>query len=148
MNLKNLRSDDSAVSPVIGVILMVAITVILAAVIGTFVLNLGNQVQSSAPTASFSFDQVNDTAVEVTHDGGDTILHNNIGVTVNGKNAYTSGNNTFWNSGGNVSAGTSKMIESYNHGSGNELTSGDTIRVVWTSDSGENSQVLAEYTMS
>ena len=49
MKLKNIfRNDESdgtrAVSPVIGVILMVAITVILAAVIGTFVLGLGDQV--------------------------------------------------------------------------------------------------------
>jgi len=41
-------TDDSAVSPVIGVILMVAITVILAAVIGTFVLGLGDQVEQNA----------------------------------------------------------------------------------------------------
>jgi len=39
--------DDSAVSPVIGVILMVAITVILAAVIGTFVLGLGENVDGT-----------------------------------------------------------------------------------------------------
>ncbi|WP_135821307.1 type IV pilin [Halostella litorea] len=38
---KSLFKDDGAVSPVIGVILMVAITVILAAVIGAFVLDLG-----------------------------------------------------------------------------------------------------------
>jgi len=36
------QTTDRAVSPVIGVILMVAITVILAAVIGTFVLGLGD----------------------------------------------------------------------------------------------------------
>jgi flagellin-like protein len=41
------RQDDKGVSPVIGVILMVAITVILAAVIGTFVLNLGGSVQEN-----------------------------------------------------------------------------------------------------
>ncbi len=41
MQLTNILGDDEAVSPVIGVILMVAITVILAAVIGTFVLGLG-----------------------------------------------------------------------------------------------------------
>jgi flagellin-like protein len=38
--------EDRAVSPVIGVILMVAITVILAAVIGTFVLGLGKDIQT------------------------------------------------------------------------------------------------------
>jgi flagellin-like protein len=41
------QEDDRAVSPVIGVILMVAITVILAAVIGTFVLNLGGSVSTN-----------------------------------------------------------------------------------------------------
>lgn len=35
-----LENKDRGVSPVVGVILMVAITVILAAVIGTFVLDL------------------------------------------------------------------------------------------------------------
>ncbi|PSP38038.1 hypothetical protein BRC71_08710 [Halobacteriales archaeon QH_7_65_31] len=55
MNIKELFNDDSAVSPVIGVILMVAITVILAAVIGTFVLGLGSNVQS-VPSAQFTFD--------------------------------------------------------------------------------------------
>ena len=48
--------DDDAVSPVIGVILMVAITVILAAVIGTFVLGLGDNVQEN-PTAGVSVSQ-------------------------------------------------------------------------------------------
>lgn len=47
MNVTNLfEGDDRAVSPVIGVILMVAITVILAAVIGTFVLGLGDSLES------------------------------------------------------------------------------------------------------
>lgn len=45
---KNSESDGTrAVSPVIGVILMVAITVILAAVIGTFVLGLGDSIGNS-----------------------------------------------------------------------------------------------------
>ena len=57
MKLKNLfqKDDDRAVSPVIGVILMVAITVILAAVIGTFVLGLGEDIQSEA-NAGVTFD--------------------------------------------------------------------------------------------
>ncbi|WP_455447841.1 type IV pilin [Natrinema thermotolerans] len=47
--------DERAVSPVIGVILMVAITVILAAVIAAFVLDLG-QGQSANAQAGISFD--------------------------------------------------------------------------------------------
>jgi len=49
-------NDTKAVSPVIGVILMVAITVILAAVIGTFVLGLGEGVEENA-RAGFTIDQ-------------------------------------------------------------------------------------------
>jgi flagellin-like protein len=50
------NNETEAVSPVIGVILMVAITVILAAVIGTFVLGLGDNVQET-PTAGIDVDQ-------------------------------------------------------------------------------------------
>jgi len=53
--LDGLLGDERAVSPVIGVILMVAITVILAAVIGTFVLGLGDSVSQQA-SASVSID--------------------------------------------------------------------------------------------
>jgi len=42
-----LKINDDAVSPVIGVILMVAITVILAAVIAVFVFNMAGDVQTT-----------------------------------------------------------------------------------------------------
>ncbi|MGA9400935.1 type IV pilin [Haladaptatus sp.] len=57
-------SDSRGVSPVIGVILMVAITVILAAVIGTFVMGLGNNVDKNAQVG-VSFDQVSSNKVDV-----------------------------------------------------------------------------------
>jgi len=66
MKLGNsLTADDRGVSPVIGVILMVAITVILAAVIGTFVLGLGDQIGGSA-TAGVTVEGDNTTNVTVT----------------------------------------------------------------------------------
>ena len=58
-------TDDSAVSPVIGVILMVAITVILAAVIGTFVLGLGENVDGTT-SAGVSVDQTGGQSFSVT----------------------------------------------------------------------------------
>jgi len=103
MKLRHLFRDDDgerAVSPVIGVILMVAITVILAAVIATFVLGLGEQVGSSAPQATFQFNQdnvtYNDSAgntnaatqVVITHQGGATIEGEDLRVTVNGDQAW------------------------------------------------------------
>jgi len=85
MKLKQLFADDDAVSPVIGVILMVAITVILAAVIASFVLGLGDQ-NNPAPTTSFQFD------FESTGTGvGDlTIIHED-GDELDGSNVYVRG---------------------------------------------------------
>ncbi|TKX61481.1 type IV pilin [Halorubrum sp. GN12_10-3_MGM] len=66
MNIKKTFQDsERAVSPVIGVILMVAITVILAAVIGTFVLGLGDQLGQNA-NAGVSIDEPNSSYVTVT----------------------------------------------------------------------------------
>jgi flagellin-like protein len=61
MKLNSTNTDgERAVSPVIGVILMVAITVILAAVIGAFVLDLGsNQSQTASAGLSIEDSQSN-----------------------------------------------------------------------------------------
>ena len=74
--------SDRAVSPVIGVILMVAITVILAAVIGTFVLDLGEGAGQSAPQASFSVQTLNSTALSVEHTGGDSLVSSSTRISV------------------------------------------------------------------
>lgn len=60
---------DDAVSPVIGVILMVAITVILAAVIAAFVFGMAGNVQSTKNVAAVA-EQVNATGIVVTYHGG------------------------------------------------------------------------------
>ena len=60
------QRDDRAVSPVIGVILMVAITVILAAVIGTMVLGMTDSVgQNVQAGANVQFDDTADTIFSV-----------------------------------------------------------------------------------
>ena len=79
------NSDDRAVSPVIGVILMVAITVILAAVIGTFVLGLGDSLGDSQPTAQLSVsidDTTGDGELTVEHSGGDPIEADSVRIVV------------------------------------------------------------------
>ncbi|MEF8855108.1 MAG: type IV pilin N-terminal domain-containing protein, partial [Haloarculaceae archaeon] len=73
MQLRQLATDDDAVSPVIGFILMVAITVILAAVIASFVLGLGGQTQTT-PQASFAWDwEAGDQDLAITHESGESI---------------------------------------------------------------------------
>ena len=58
------KQNDEAVSPVIGVILMVAITVVLAAVVFVLVSNLGEG-SESAPNISFNKDSADLTLTVV-----------------------------------------------------------------------------------
>jgi len=107
---------------------MVAITVILAAVIGSFVLGLGNSVQQTAPNANFEFSQSGST-IEVTHSGGDNIDGNRLTV----KDGSADAGSQF--GAGTVSAGDSISFTASN----------DVIRVIWTAEGGGTSQTLAEY---
>ena len=91
--LFNSEGEDRGVSPVIGVILMVAITVILAAVIGAFVLGLGDDLGSSGPTAQINAGdaaggsspiggtETHDLIV-VSHAGGDTLQEGSYDIRV------------------------------------------------------------------
>ncbi len=64
----SVKRNDDAVSPVIGVILMVAITVILAAVIAAFVFGLVGNVQGAKVVGVTVAD--NGTGGEITWQGG------------------------------------------------------------------------------
>ena len=104
----SIFKDERAVSPVIGVILMVAITGILAAVIGTFVLGLGDSVNRSA-TAGVSVDEGGSvTNVTVTSLGSNTN-----GVYCNSEGAQSMG------TGGNI--GTNDYAEDDTAGVGDTL---------------------------
>ena len=92
------KSDDRAVSPVIGVILMVAITVILAAVIGTFVLGLGDQLGDTAPQASFTIESNTTDNITVTKTGGQAIEGSDLVVSVDGQRGGDFGSGD-WQSG-------------------------------------------------
>ncbi|WP_410766795.1 type IV pilin [Haloferax sp. DFSO60] len=152
MNFKQFLADDDAVSPVIGVILMVAITVILAAVIGTFVLGLGDQVSTTAPQASFSFDYVDGASTDnltVTHDSGTAINSDNLNLTSGTSFEVISGgvpvgasnqSKSFTDMGvsGDVTAGTSVQV-------GNSSFNSATVRIVWTDESGSNSATLQKW---
>lgn len=149
LDIKALFADEGAVSPVIGVILMVAITVILAAVIGTFVLGLGQSVQTTAPQASFSMDVTNGSYnVEATHDGGDGISATDLNISAStsieddSSNAGTSLSWSGWNGiSGDVTAGDTVNVSQEN---GNSLA-GETLRVVWNSPESDKSQTLRTF---
>lgn len=155
MKLKAILDNDDAVSPVIGVILMVAITVILAAVIATFVLGLGDQVSNTAPQATFGFDYDGDAGeLTITHDGGDTI---------EAQELFVSGDINFDDADGSGFSDQSKASwdEFDDYGDGSEITAGNsatiaestsddlddaTIRIVYEAEEGDNSATLGKWT--
>jgi flagellin-like protein len=132
--------DERAVSPVIGVILMVAITVILAAVIATFVLDLGRD-QQRAPQASFNFEGDSTSDVTVTHNGGDTISSDNIVFRGAGTGGVT------WTSTG---AGASPPAVDVNAGTNTDpgASAAGTLRVIWSDPNSDQTSTLATYEVS
>ena len=78
----NFKQNEEAVSPVIGVILMVAITVILAAVIAAFVFGMTGSVQTQKTIAVTAGQNAND--VVLTYQGGaDATSLQYLRITVN-----------------------------------------------------------------
>jgi len=126
---KELFTDDSdrGVSPVIGVILMVAITVILAAVIGAFVLGLGDQVSNTAPQATFQFEFSDSDTATVEYTGGEQIENSTVIVKSN--------NESNFGATGSLQIGNTATVNT---------TGSDTVRVIWSSPSGGSENIIAE----
>jgi flagellin-like protein len=142
MKPKQLLTDDDAVSPVIGVILMVAITVILAAVIASFVLGLGDQ-NNPAPTTSFDFDYDGSSEqLTISHEDGDELTLSNL--YIRGDTLGTTGqldSSTGFSSepsGSDWKAGESLVIDQ----SGESPPGGYTARVVWEDPDSDQTSTL------
>lgn len=72
-----MKQNNAAVSPVIGVILMVAITVILATVIAAFVFGFSSDRPTNRPTSAFKVENFPATIgiidMRIQHAGGDRL---------------------------------------------------------------------------
>ena len=78
------KKNEDAVSPVIGVILMVAITVILAAVIAAFVFGMAGNISKTKGVAA-TVQRPDASSVQITYNGGqDAATLNMIQWTING----------------------------------------------------------------
>jgi len=149
MDLKNLfetDSDERAVSPVIGVILMVAITVILAAVIGAFVIGIGDD-QEQVPQASWDWDQNGEDDITLSHNSGATISDDNLLLQASDYDAFTFDGSDFddaerapFDETDGVSAGSSVTVEFDGYNDAED----ESLNLVWESDSGGDSSVLTE----
>jgi len=143
MKLKQLFTDDDAVSPVIGVILMVAITVILAAVIGAFVLDIGGS-QEAVPQADWEFSySESDEELTVSHNGGDSV--DPAKLSFSGDHTYDDVKAGGWDV-DSLGAGDSVTLgDSGDLSSDNAVEPSDEVSLVWTSSGGSQSQVLQEW---
>jgi flagellin-like protein len=142
MQVRQLFTDDSAVSPVIGVILMVAITVILAAVIGSFVLNLGGSLQNTSPQATIDFNY-NESANPVNGTGNVTLVHASGDQLENSSIRVTTSDSTSSFSGANYSDENSPYTAGDQIAKG-PYDAGETVRLVWQDPEGGSSSTIAE----
>jgi flagellin-like protein len=152
MRLRRLYKDDDAVSPVIGVILMVAITVILAAVIASFVLGLGQQTGNVAPQASFTVEYEGgnttgsyDGAVTIQHDSGKPVPQTEL--YLRGSEFETAGENNAWDEYSSASAsGSTEGKTAVVAGDSLEIGADDNFEmsVVWQSSDGSDSNTFIE----
>jgi len=133
MRMKSKRPDeaestDRAVSPVIGVILMVAITVILAAVIAAFVLDISPGGEP-APNANLEVTNENadDDEITIGHEGGDSISGDDLTIV-----AYADGS---------VEA-EATVGDNIQGGESSEMTTGDTFTA--SNDGGDDDTEIEE----
>jgi flagellin-like protein len=135
---RTLMKDERAVSPVIGVILMIAITVVIAAVVASFAYGIIGGV-AKAPNAALVFEDADAGKYVVTlvHHGGDTITD-----AFSGTPASDWGDMIVKHNGATIDWGTNVTVggnNDDNFGSGEQLAinvstklvSGDTLSVVY-----------------
>ena len=138
---RSFPTDDRGVSPVIGVILMVALTVILATVLGTVVLDFASGVSEQPPQAAFDYEFEDDEEVTITHVSGDSIDNSTISVLIDGKDAFPADDaNDFtvedWH--GTIQAGDSVTIEDDDGVVDDETT----VRIIWENPSSSSANTI------
>jgi len=141
MDVLALWTEDDAVSSVLGVVLMVAITIILAVVVGVFVLGIGQSLTSPTPDVTFDYstdvneDPSTKSSVTILHAGGDALQSNNLEVAIGGETAWAAGSDsspysdtTNWPE--QVTGGDRLRIED----GGSTIKGGEEVLVIWSNE--------------
>ena len=150
MELPPFAGDDRAVPPVVGVVLMVGITVILAAVVGTVAVGFTDRFEQSTPQTSFGFEYDAGTAAgvdcsfDVTDDsdaGTLTVAHES-GEAIDGDQLYllTDAGRAEWktdcDNSDTVSTGDSIDVA---------VDADQTLRVVWEAEAGGQTKTIVRW---
>lgn len=77
-------AEDRALTPVVGIVLLVGITVALAAVVGTFALGMTDALTEPAPRSMITVDEVDaeDDELALVHGGGDDLAFEETTIVV------------------------------------------------------------------
>jgi flagellin-like protein len=154
MKISVIFADDNAVSSTLGVVLMIAVTVVLSAAVGSFALGLAEDSTKETPSASVETEwgqAAGFDTVDITILGGDKMRTVNLAVQLDGKDiwnasgtpeSHTTYANQKWDDDKIESGDTLGLQETSNSG----FISGDTIKIVW--NNGQKSQVLGSGTLS
>ena len=125
--------DERAVTPVISVVLVVALTVVLAALVGTNALGLATHSAQAAPTVGFHTHWEGGDTLVVEHQSGGALDRATITIVVDGATVYDGGD----------LAGDDVTVVGWD---GDRITAGDTVRVTSTSGfAGESFAVYYEW---
>lgn len=122
------RPRDRAVAPVVGIALLIAITVILAAVVGAVILGIGVG-PAEAPQTTLSFDSDGDD-VYLIHDGGEPLPADEVRIV------YENGT-VVDELVDDLTAGERKALD--------DVEEGERISVVWQDPSSDSEVVLTTF---
>lgn len=134
---------DDAVSPTIGVVLLIGIATALMASLAVFVLGFGPGGQ--APHGEFLFSQDADENVTITYASGEDVLENHVVVIVGSEPACDEDGNRVWQGSGAFEPGDRTTVTHKGASCSDELEEGDVVRVVWQGPGSARESVLGEY---
>lgn len=118
----------------IGIIVLIPVIIILAAVVGSFVLSAGGGSGdlTQPPAVQFNYNYESATnEISVTYAGGDTLHVDNVQVRIENEEPHD------WAGSGSISPGDTTTIPN--------VSSGDTVRVIWTSDDEDTTTTIGTY---
>jgi len=140
MRRNRFRPGHDAVSPVVGVVLLVGIAVMLTTSVGIFVLGFGPG--ESPPETEIQFHQESgEVVITMVRPAG--VEAQNLDIRVNGEDPCMGANN--WPSSGSIEKSETVTISGEDPISCTSLSSGDTVRVVWSAPGGGRTEIVGEY---
>jgi len=129
--MQGILTNNRGVSSVVAVLLMVAVTVILATTVGVFVFDIGSESTETSPQVGWEYD-FNGSDVEATFINGDAVEA--AYLEVKGDCSVSSIGYS-----GTVDGGTTIQI-----GDGCDI-SDETLRIVWNSPESDQSAIIGRF---